>query len=384
MHSCQLHIKSYLRFDTTAAFSNRSWGFDIAAAFWNRSCVLKSHLRLEIASASWNRSCVLKSHLRLKIAAAFGNRVIAAAFSKRDISSQEVRYEFCLNLLNPGRFCWHFSHHFQANLRDWRLSYLSCSCPQMNGTDKSTLVQVMAWCRQATSQYLSHCWPRSMSPCGATRPQRVQADAIERNLRQAASHYLCQCWSISMSLYGVTNPYVLTYVMCHYSCQDYWAYYQDHLSLTVMFLRKHKICINISSHLLALRWNRYVVEVLSFAYGRNLKDNVAFTVWINVLILFIMFMINNLSVCLSLSNNGFAWKFSHWDALCTGKQLKIKNKLEFLSNTWFQNPEELRQKLERKGHEAAERPDVVHHWEVSQSQTQDRESSGRHDDIMTC
>ena len=67
-----------------------------------------------------------------------------------------------------------------------------------------------------------------------------------------------------------------------------------------------------------------------------------------------------LSVCLSLSNNGFSWNFSHWDALRTGKQL-IKNKLEFLSNIWFQNPEDLRQKLEKKGHEAAERHrDIVH------------------------
>ena len=30
--------------------------------------------------------------------------------------------------------------------------------------DKSTLVQVMAWCLQATSHYLSQCWPSSMSP----------------------------------------------------------------------------------------------------------------------------------------------------------------------------------------------------------------------------
>ena len=29
---------------------------------------------------------------------------------------------------------------------------------------KSTLVQVMAWCRQATSHYLDQCWPR----CGIT------------------------------------------------------------------------------------------------------------------------------------------------------------------------------------------------------------------------
>ena len=39
--------------------------------------------------------------------------------------------------------------------------------------DKSTLVQVMAWCRKATSHYLSQCWPRSLSPNGITRPQWV-------------------------------------------------------------------------------------------------------------------------------------------------------------------------------------------------------------------
>ena len=36
--------------------------------------------------------------------------------------------------------------------------------------DKSPLVQVMAWCRQATSHYLSQYWPRSMSPNGVTKP----------------------------------------------------------------------------------------------------------------------------------------------------------------------------------------------------------------------
>ena len=39
--------------------------------------------------------------------------------------------------------------------------------------DKSTLVQVMAWCRQATSHYLSQCWPRSLSPYGINRSQWV-------------------------------------------------------------------------------------------------------------------------------------------------------------------------------------------------------------------
>ena len=39
--------------------------------------------------------------------------------------------------------------------------------------NKSTLVQVMAWCRQATSHYLRQCWPRFMLPNGITRLQWV-------------------------------------------------------------------------------------------------------------------------------------------------------------------------------------------------------------------
>ena len=41
--------------------------------------------------------------------------------------------------------------------------------------DKSTLVQVMAWCHQATSHYLSQCWPRSVSPNDVARPQWVNS-----------------------------------------------------------------------------------------------------------------------------------------------------------------------------------------------------------------
>ena len=41
--------------------------------------------------------------------------------------------------------------------------------------DKSTLVQVMAWCRQAASHYLNQCWPRPMSPYGITRPQWINS-----------------------------------------------------------------------------------------------------------------------------------------------------------------------------------------------------------------
>ena len=51
--------------------------------------------------------------------------------------------------------------------------------------DKSTLVQVMAWCRQATSHYLSQYWPRSLSSYGVTRPQWVKW-----NLNQIQNDFL--------------------------------------------------------------------------------------------------------------------------------------------------------------------------------------------------
>ena len=44
--------------------------------------------------------------------------------------------------------------------------------------DKSTLVQVMAWCHQATSHYRNQCWPRSPTPNGVTRPQWVNLNKM--------------------------------------------------------------------------------------------------------------------------------------------------------------------------------------------------------------
>ena len=49
--------------------------------------------------------------------------------------------------------------------------------------DRSTLVQVMVWCRQA-NQYLSQCWPTSLSSYGVARPQWVNT-IVEVNYRDA-------------------------------------------------------------------------------------------------------------------------------------------------------------------------------------------------------
>ena len=53
---------------------------------------------------------------------------------------------------------------------------------------KSTLVQVMAWCRQATNHYLNQCWPRSPTPYGVTRPHWVNWSNVDSSsLRYSSS-----------------------------------------------------------------------------------------------------------------------------------------------------------------------------------------------------
>ena len=60
--------------------------------------------------------------------------------------------------------------------------------------DKSTLVQVMAWCRQATSHYLYQSWPRSLAPYGVTRPQWVNPLSwVVQIIPGKTSHYFKQC-----------------------------------------------------------------------------------------------------------------------------------------------------------------------------------------------
>ena len=64
--------------------------------------------------------------------------------------------------------------------------------------DKSTLVQVMAWCRQATSHYLNQCWVRSMMLYSITRPHwdiKNNAWVTVNNDFGVASEAICQWFS---------------------------------------------------------------------------------------------------------------------------------------------------------------------------------------------
>ena len=71
---------------------------------------------------------------------------------------------------------------FQTYL-SWWLRYLLWNCPQVTvlTDDKSTLVQVMAWCCPAAIHCPGHCWPRSMLPYGVTMLQWIYQHLLSNN-----------------------------------------------------------------------------------------------------------------------------------------------------------------------------------------------------------
>ena len=95
-------------------------------------------------------------------------------------SSARTRYWklTSINSLAPGKFEWNFRYlilQIISVIDGWGIPCeLALRWMSLDFTDdKSTLVQVMAWCRQATSHYLSQCWPRSLPPYGVTRSRWV-------------------------------------------------------------------------------------------------------------------------------------------------------------------------------------------------------------------
>ena len=93
--------------------------------------------------------------------------------------------------------------------------------PQDLTDDKSILVQVMAWCCQATSHYLSQCWLSFFPPYAVTRPQWVKTLHVtdvhyqdQWNINHGNTRIiLCmhpanetQCYNVMSSLIGWAHP----------------------------------------------------------------------------------------------------------------------------------------------------------------------------------
>ena len=94
-----------------------------------------------------------------------------------------------INSLASRKFEWNFWNVIFEQVLVLDIWGISCEIAQLWKSlhftyDQSTLVQVMAWCRQATSHYLSQCWHRSLSPYGVTRPEWVSGTIYGKKNRQ--------------------------------------------------------------------------------------------------------------------------------------------------------------------------------------------------------
>ena len=65
--------------------------------------------------------------------------------------------------------------------------------------DMTTLVQVMAWCRQASSHYLSQRWPRSLLAYGITEPHWIQL--VASSMRCESSFVTTLKWHVCCVLF---------------------------------------------------------------------------------------------------------------------------------------------------------------------------------------
>ena len=110
---------------------------------------------------------------------------------------------YMFNSLDPGKYEWNFQKDFSA----WWLRYHLWNALKLMSLDftddQSTLVQVMAWCHQVTSQYLSQCWPRSLSPYGVTRSQWVNTMAADVLILCLMNLFLLQI-------------HIYIYIYCHF------------------------------------------------------------------------------------------------------------------------------------------------------------------------
>ena len=94
--------------------------------------------------------------------------------------------------------------------------------PQNPNNDRLTLVQVMAWCHQATSHYLNKCWSRLMLPNDVTKPRCVKRrpptpNATSYNLRRCHDKMCYRVLSVPRCPgINVTKPNTLVTVRFHY------------------------------------------------------------------------------------------------------------------------------------------------------------------------
>ena len=153
----------------------------------------------------------------------------------------------------------------------------SDECPQLNATgldDKSALVKVTAWCRQATSHYLNQCWPSLMSLYGVIRLQwakfqiRYPSFTINVILLYAVSCYTGSRYNDSL----VAFKYHIRRLTVQFLCFGFLFPFLNFILFCFNFLRYSYITIASLVFLLKVPSNIICDILLSLYQGGNKLD----------------------------------------------------------------------------------------------------------------
>ena len=170
--------------------------------------------------------------------------------------------ELMINSLAPGKFEWIFRFVIIQGILvidGWAIfCEIALIWMSVDFTDdQSTLVQVMAWCRRATSHYLSQCWPRTLTPYGVTRPQWVKTS----HLFTVHARVNRNRWKLTKIMFRkitiwkwLAQSYIIKRVLCEYNMTN-------RNSVSVHVIRnfrcnfiKNVVIVQVHSYP-TLRWN---------------------------------------------------------------------------------------------------------------------------------
>ena len=164
-----------------------------------------------------------------------------------------------VHLLAPSR-CGHnfisafFHAFFQTlyNLVSWALpvKLILRGMPEKPIDEKSTLVQVMAWCRQATSHYLNHCWPRSAEPYDVTMNHVISTRNVPITWSTMATEKVLPFWAWSHQLlnkYSCHSNITFVNIQGRFSCDFYFT--------VVCFLHYAKLPWAMQAPLMDCHWH---------------------------------------------------------------------------------------------------------------------------------
>ena len=140
--------------------------------------------------------------------------------------------------------------------------------------DQSTLVQVVAWCHQATSHYLSQCWPRSLSPYGVTRPQWVKC----------STHWH---WNKMAAIFQKTFSNTLSWMKIkEFQFNFHWDLFQRVWLTTAGNIS----AIPTLNALISIIWSLFELSLYFYTYFECIDEHYMIALWVVTIFLYLHWM----------------------------------------------------------------------------------------------